>query len=95
MKKKIMYGIIATALIALNVFAFSFSSVAADAAGGSTKKYQTMGYCTGSKMDFMCTTKKLAYSCSRHCGKKLNAFEFAYDHSNEFFHDIDNVHAIY
>lgn len=46
----------------------TLSNVEALASGESgTKRYQTMGYCTPSRMDYMCTSTYTAESCRRPC----------------------------
>ncbi len=70
MKKKLLTGVIAAILVALNVFAFSSSAAAPGNGGGSTRKYQTMCYCTIWRLTFCCTTEKTAETCKYACAQK-------------------------
>ena len=69
MKKKLLFGVIAAVLVALNALAFSSFTASAAAPGGSgsgsSKCYQSMAYC-GNSIRLSCTKQKLAYYCSRY-----------------------------
>lgn len=67
MKKKVLFGFIAAALVALNVCAFCSAPAQARqtaAPGGGTQLYETMCYCGGWHLRFCCTKKKMAKPCT-------------------------------
>ena len=67
MKKKILFGAIAAALVALNALAFSSFAAAPGGSGGSSAKcYQTMSYCSAWHLHLSCTTSKTGNYCSRY-----------------------------
>ena len=43
----------------------NIEALASDESGSS--RYQTMGYCTPSDLNYMCTSRKTAEACRRHC----------------------------
>ena len=72
MKKKILFGVIAAALVALNALALSSFTASAKqvraveeavSAGGSC--YQTMGYCSN-RLTYRCSTSSTAEGCRRY-----------------------------
>jgi len=64
MKKKLLIGIAAAVLVALNALAFSSFAAAPGGSGGSSAGcYQTMRYCTAWSLRLACTTSKTAERC--------------------------------
>lgn len=39
----------------------------ANGESGTNRRYQTMGYCSPSQMNYMCTSRQTAESCRRDC----------------------------
>ena len=63
MKKKVLFGVIAAALVTLNALAFSSFTASAAAPGGAGGGcYQSMGYC-GWRLTYKCLTRYTAERC--------------------------------
>ena len=69
MKKKILYGAIAVALVALNALAFSSRAIVPTPGPGNIKfnPYQTMSYCTNHALRHSCTAKPTSIRCQIAC----------------------------
>jgi hypothetical protein len=68
MKKKVLYGAIAAALVALNAFAFSSYARIGERPGGIKENpYQTLYYCSSDNLNYSCTWMKTSLTCFRAC----------------------------
>lgn len=69
MKKKILYGVIAVALVALNAFAFTSHAIVPTPGPGNIKfnPYQEMSYCTNHVLRHSCTKKVTSVRCQIAC----------------------------
>lgn len=84
MKKKLLFGAIAAAFVALNALAFSSFAAAPGGSGGGVAPgnlpYQSMGYCDAWHLRLKCQKAYTAERCKVHCGKRMEAVvEFAID----------------
>ncbi len=80
MKKKVLGIVAAVAVVAIagvnylqqnksiELSDLALENVEAPASDeSSSRRYQTMGYCTPSDLNYMCTSRKTAEACRRHC----------------------------
>ena len=69
MKKKIIFGVVAVALIALNAVAFSSHAIIPAPGPDNIKfnPYQTMSYCTNHVLRHSCTPKFTKVRCQIAC----------------------------
>jgi len=68
MKKKVFFGAVAAALVALNVFALtSYARIGERPGGVKANPYQTMYYCSGENLNYSCTWIPTSLTCFRAC----------------------------